>query len=196
VSSDAPARRPAGATDPRGAAVALGTGRARLARGTVAGTAGLALSLGWHATAGGGVPGIGALVLAACVAAAVCTWWAARRRGPVALLALTGSLQVGLHVLFELLAGHHGSAALLPGPGMTAAHVLAAAGVAWFLARGEDALWDVCAALTHAWAPAPAAVSPLARPAVPPLPPLRIDPAGVVLARSLPRRGPPALSMA
>jgi hypothetical protein len=177
--------------------VPLGTGPARIARGTVAGAACLALSLGWHATAGGSMPGIGALVLAACVAAAVCTWWGARRRGPVALLALTGSLQVGLHVLFELLAGHDGTAALLPGPGMTAAHVVAAAGVAWVLARGEDALWDVCAALTHAWAPGPAAVPAFPDlPAAPPVAVPRTAPTGVVLARSRPRRGPPALSMA
>jgi hypothetical protein len=183
--------------DPRGAAAALGTGRARLARGTVAGAACLALSLGWHASAGGAVPGVGAVLLAACLATAVCTWWAARRRGAVALLALTGGLQVGLHVLLQLLAGHGAAATLLPAPAMAAAHVLAAAGVAWVLARGEDALWEVCAALTHAWAPAPGAVVPSPAPlrAEPSAPP-RTDGAGVVLARSRPRRGPPALSMA
>jgi hypothetical protein len=183
--------------DPRGAAVSLGTGHARLARGAVAGAACLVLSLGWHVAAGGAVPGAGAVLLAACVAAAVGTWWAARRRGTVALLALTGSLQIGLHVLFELLTGHGAAGALLPGPAMTAAHLLAAAGVAWVLACGEDALWQVCAALTHASAPVPGAVPPPPElPALPALPWPRTDPAGVVLARSRPRRGPPALSTA
>ena len=183
--------------DPRGAAVRLGAGRARLARGTVAGAACLVLSLGWHAGAGGPVPGIGAVLLAGCVAVAACTWWAARRRGPGALFALTGSLQAGLHVLLQLLAGHGGTAGLVPGPEMVAAHVLAAAGMAWVLARGEDALWEVCAALTHAWAPVPGAVPPAPdRPAAPPPALPRTHPAGVLLARSRPRRGPPAPSMA
>jgi hypothetical protein len=183
--------------DPRGAAVALGAGRARLARGAVVGAVCLVLSLGSHAAAGGDVPGVGAVLLAGCVAVAVCTWWAARRRGPVALLALTGSLQVGLHLLLQLVAGHGATGALVPGPAMVAAHVLAAASMAWVLAGGEDALWEVCAALTHAWAPATGTASPVPPgPAVPPSPPTRMEPAGIVLARSRPRRGPPARSMA
>jgi hypothetical protein len=69
--------------------------------------------------------------------------------------------------------------------------------MAWVLTRGEDALWEVCAALTHAWVPAPGAVPPFpVRSATSPVTPPRSDPTGVVVARSRPRRGPPAPSMA
>jgi hypothetical protein len=179
--------------DHRGPAVALGTGAGRAARGAVSGTACVALSLSWHVAGGAPVPGLGAVLLSVVVAAAVCTWWADRRRGPVALVLLTAALQAGLHVLFGAVAGH--GAGLVPGPAMTAAHVLAAVGVAWLLARGEDAVWELCGALTHAWAPRrPAPLVPADTDA-----PVRwwpgadLAPRRVLFARSLPRRGPPAL---
>lgn len=186
-------RRVTRPADHRGPVVALGAGAGRAARGAVSGTACVALSLSWHVAGGGPVPGPGAVLLSVVVAAAVCTRWADRRRGPVALLLLTAGLQVGLHVLFGALAGH--DTGLVPGPAMTAAHVLAAAGVAWLLTRGEDAVWELCGALTHTWAPRrPDSVVP-AGPADPVRwwPGADLAPRRVLFTRSLPRRGPPAL---
>lgn len=184
-----PAAGPNGAL--RGPAVGLHTGWGRAVRGTVAGTGCAGLSLALHTAGGGAVPGAGAVLLAAVVASGAATWWADRRRGPAAFVLLTAGLQAVLHMLFGLLAGHESP---VPGVAMTAAHALAALGVAWLLLRGEDALWDLCGALTRAVAPVRAAGCP----AVTPLPVPHSAPAtprGVLLARVRPRRGPPLLSM-
>jgi hypothetical protein len=181
------------AADHRGPAVALGTGTGRILRGAVSGTAAVALSVSWHVAGGGAVPGAGPVLLAVVVAAAVCTWWADRRRGPVALILLTAGLQVALHGLFAAVGGH--GAHLAPGAAMIGAHALAAVGVGWLLTRGEDALWELCGALSHAWAPRPP------RPVAAPAPPVPVRwwpgadliPHRALFARALPRRGPPAL---
>ncbi|HEV7826447.1 MAG TPA: hypothetical protein VGP02_16240 [Mycobacteriales bacterium] len=179
--------------DPRGPAVALATGAGRFGRGAVSGAVCTALSVAWHVVGGASLPGIGALLLALGVATAASTWWAGRRRGPVALAALTAGLQLVLHAVFQLVAGHPADAG--SPPAMTTAHVLAALGVAWVLVRGEDTLWELCAVLTRVGAPRSTPV-PLPRPArvsfaghVHDLPVRR----GVLLARARPRRGPPLL---
>jgi hypothetical protein len=178
--------------DHRGTVVALAEGGGRIARGTVAGAVCVALSLGWHGAAGGVVPGVGALVLLTCLAAGVCTWWADRRRGPAALALLTVALQVGLHVVLQLVTGHP-PASLGAGAAMTVAHLVAAVGVAWVLARGDDVLWELCAVLVRVWTPARPVTPAPSRPAAPVRTDLwwEIPPHGVVLARALPRRGPP-----
>jgi hypothetical protein len=175
--------------------VVLGDGVGRTLRGTVAGAACLTLSLCLHVLAGGAVPGLGALLLMTCVAAGVCTWWADRRRGPGALVALSLGVQVVLHAMFALLAGHL-DVALGLDPAMGAAHVAAAVAMAWILARGEDALWELCGALAHVWAPAPSAQpAPLVQSAVPLRAPRRHLPLrGALLARARPLRGPPVVS--
>jgi hypothetical protein len=180
-------------TDPSGPAVALATGAGRFLRGTVGGALCTALSLAWHVAGGGPLPGIAAVLLGLCVSAAASTWWAGRRRGPVALAALSVGLQLVLHTVFQLVAGHPADAG--SPSAMTAAHILAALGVAWILVRGEDTLWELCAVLTRVWVPRSSPV-PIAVPArawfagsVRDLP----LPGGLLLARARPRRGPPAL---
>jgi hypothetical protein len=182
--------------DPTGPAVALHTGWARALRGAVAGSASAGLSLAFHAVGGGPLPGAGAVLLAAVVASGAAAWWAGCRRGPAALILLTCSLQVALHTLFQLLAGHDGAAMAASSsvPAMTAAHGLAAVAVAWLLARGEDALWELCGALTGALVPVPAVRCP-AGASLPAPHPADTPSRGIVLARARPRRGPPLLSM-
>ena len=171
----------------------LGAGPGRALRGTVAGAACLTLSLGFHVVAGGAVPGLGALLLLACVAAGVCTWSADRRRGLGSLLVLTVGVQAALHLMFALFTGHV-DAALGPDPAMGAAHATAAVAMAWFLARGEDALWDLSGALAHVWAPAlPPRPAPPCRPiARLRTPRCHLPLRGAMLARARPLRGPPA----
>jgi hypothetical protein len=184
-------------TDPRGELIAPAAGWGRVVRGSVLGTACVALSLGWHAAGGGTLPGTGALLLLAFLASAAGTCWAGRRRGPGALLLATVAGQVAVHGLAQLLTGH--PAGLLPeSAGMLAAHAAAAAGVAWLLARGEDLVWELCAALVHAWAPLPAPALPVACPAGASLAHLWPDvpPRGLVLVRERPRRGPPTARFA
>jgi hypothetical protein len=84
---------------------------------------------------------------------------------------------------------------------MTAAHVAAAAVSAWWLRRGERAVWElagkvvtVAVRLVHALVSAPAPLSPPSRrhPRALPLP----GPSGAILRYTVVRRGPPSHSTA
>ncbi|MEO3887701.1 hypothetical protein [Nonomuraea sp. B5E05] len=115
----------------------------RLARAVVFAAACGAVSAGGHALAGGGpvpLPVYAAAVLAALGLAYLID---GRERGPVAVLAATTGTQMLLHQLFERLAPAPASelAHAHPGPGMALVHLTVAALTAWWLHRGERALW-------------------------------------------------------
>ena len=64
-----------------------------------------------------------------------------RRRSLPGLLGAVVLVQIGVHIA---LLDHHATPAgqpVLVGPGMVVAHALASAVLAWWLARGEDAVW-------------------------------------------------------
>ncbi len=103
---------------------------------------------------------------------------------------------------------HHALEGPLDEPGMTAAHLLAAVVCGWWLARGEQALWLVLDLAGHAAAALATLVAALAAllgrpvPTTPDLAPAGADrtawsdprpPVLRLLARSVGRRGPPAL---
>ncbi|MGN9842006.1 hypothetical protein ACTMTI_28150 [Nonomuraea sp. H19] len=169
----------------------------RLSRAVVFATACGAVSAGGHALAGGGlVPFEGYLAgLLAVLATAYLI--AGRERGPAAVLAATVGAQTVLHQLFERLAPAAGPdpAHAHPAPGMALAHLTVAALTAWWLLRGERALW----LLIRLYATRPPLIRLLVTaPAGFPLPSWRpVTPdvpayAGKTVSRAVSRRGPPA----
>ncbi|MFC5819652.1 MFS transporter [Nonomuraea harbinensis] len=124
----------------------------RLARTAVFAVVCLSLGMVAHSLAGGSVPGP-AMVAGFFVAAGGAYPLAGRERGPRAILALLGGLQLVLHVMFSLShavspaagAAHaaHASAGLAPDLGMLVAHGWAVGLTALWLARGEAALWGL-----------------------------------------------------
>lgn len=171
----------------------------RLARAVVFATVCGAVSAGGHMLAGGG-PVPFPVYLAAVLATLAMAYLADRReRGLGAVLAATVGTQTLLHQIFERFApgeltGHvHGPAAT----GMMLVHLTVAALTAWWLHRGERALWLIIrlygiplpAVGLLATAPAmPETGRPVRRPVTSEAAPRR----GRLVSRTISRRGPPA----
>ncbi|MFJ8232197.1 hypothetical protein ACIQ9E_19865 [Streptomyces sp. NPDC094448] len=171
-----------------------------------------ALSATGHMVMSGHVVPLAVLLPAFAVAAATGWLAAARRRGPLAIGTGLLTAQGALHFLYAGAqgdaGGHHqgtGTAAVdwLPtgGPGMLAAHVLAAAVCGLWLARGEESFFRLARAV------AALAFTPLklllASPDAHHVPRRRALPrttgparsgAAVLLGHTLVRRGPPPLT--
>lgn len=137
----------------------------------------LAVSLLGHAAGGGAVRVTAGLVVGGLILAATCIAVAGAQRGFAGIATVTIAGQLFLHLLAGTEA-HHGHAGAAPaGPGMVAAHVLAALAVSAFVADGERLVWTLCALVTtrrlnillDVTAPAPpsAAPSPAAVASVP-----------------------------
>ncbi len=184
----------------------------------------VALAVGAHWTAGGMVPSVPVLIVGIVLAARVCWGVSAARMSWPRLTGFVLAVQAGLHIGFAVWAPTGGSRPavasaaeasathltamtrgaagvdLLPGgPAMIAAHLVAAVGLAWWLAVGERLLWRAArGAVTVARRAAgrlhrrglrvlPAAVGPLPR-----LPLHRRTCRPVLLHHIVVRRGPPA----
>ncbi|MEQ4721549.1 hypothetical protein [Nonomuraea sp. B19D2] len=117
----------------------------RLARAVVFATVCGAVSAGGHALAGGGLVPFGVYLAGVLAALGLAYLIDGRERGPAAVLVATTSTQLVLHQLFERLAPAAGAGAAHghPAPGMTLVHLTVAALTAWWLHRGERALWLV-----------------------------------------------------
>ncbi|UBU17567.1 hypothetical protein [Nonomuraea gerenzanensis] len=115
----------------------------RLARAVVFATVCGAVSAGGHALAGGGPVPFGGHLAGVLAALGLAYLIDGRERGPAAVLAATAGTQLLLHQLFERLASGvapgpgHGH----PAPGMVLVHLTVAGLTAWWLHRGESALW-------------------------------------------------------
>ncbi|MFI6922776.1 hypothetical protein ACIBIZ_22735 [Nonomuraea spiralis] len=169
----------------------------RLSRAVVFATVCGAVSAGGHLLAGGGAVPLwgGALGVLTALAAALLV--SGRERGPAAVLAATTLTQLVLHQLFERLAPATGVAPGHghPAPAMTLVHLTVAALTAWWLHRGERALWLMIRLYA---APPPVTALLLLAPVevtIPPRrPPAHADvpaPMGRTACRTLTRRGPP-----
>ncbi|MFC6882472.1 MULTISPECIES: hypothetical protein [Actinomadura] len=183
----------------------------RCARGAFLAAVCTLLSLGGHVLGGAGdccVPPWQAVAVTGAVVGALCVALARRMMSFRRILAVVGWAQVAFHFSFTVAApgpGHHmgapapGAAGgvagpFAMGPSMLAGHALAAVAAAVLLAGAERALWWLCGAVF-----AVAFARLLTRPAPVRRAPWTVvvqdDPAprlGVVLARSVRRRGPPA----
>ncbi len=174
----------------------------RLSRAVVFATVCGAVSAGGHALAGGGPVPLEVYLAGVLAVLASAHLIDGRERGPVAVLAATVSAQTVLHQLFERLAPAadagpaHGHPA--PAAGMALAHLTVAALTAWWLYRGERALWLVLR--LYATPPpvirllvsAPVGVAaPSWRPVTPPEIPAYV---GRTVSQTVSRRGPPARS--
>ncbi|SDI42016.1 hypothetical protein [Nonomuraea jiangxiensis] len=117
----------------------------RLSRAVVFAAVCGAVSAGGHALAGGGPVPFGVYLAGVLGAFGLACLIDGRERGPAAVLAATVGAQMVLHQLFERVApgaaGDPGHAH--PAFGMALAHLTVAALTAWWLHRGERALWLV-----------------------------------------------------
>lgn len=173
-----------------------GRGGARVARGLTLAVSCLLLSAAAHATAGGGAPGLEPALMGAGVLSVVCVAAADRRRSFAGILGVVAVSQPVLHVLLALSHEPAATAAVVPDRGMVLAHVVAGLIVAALLAVAEAAVWAMAAlSSTYLLRLPRRLVGGL--PAVPTSLPARPGPAparpphGVLLCRSVTRRGPP-----
>jgi hypothetical protein len=152
-----------------------------------------------HAAAGGDVsthPGFVLVALLLCVA---CVALADRRRSVLEIAAMLVFTQPVLHVLLTFDGHHQAQVAALPSLGMVLAHVLSALALTLLLAGAENVAWSLAALsatvlLTR--------VRELLASPVLTTSPIRVSgdgvnlaaaPRSVLLVRSTPWRGPPAL---
>ncbi|MGH8826752.1 MAG: hypothetical protein ACRDVZ_03935, partial [Jiangellaceae bacterium] len=149
-----------------------------------------------HVAAGGGVPTEFGFIFAATLLAVACVALADRRRSAAEIGVVLIASQPALHILFEL--GSHTGQPATPGWSMVLAHMLAAAGLTVVLAGAESVLWSLASLsvtvlisrtrrLLGRVAPTPPRLRP------PPVHPDLTIAFVLLLPRSAPRRGPPAL---
>ncbi|TDD90127.1 hypothetical protein [Actinomadura rubrisoli] len=181
----------------------------RCVRGAFLAAACTLLSLGGHVLGGAGdccLPPLPAVLAAGGVVGALCVGLAGRMMSFRRILAVMGWAQVAFHLAFTLAApgpAHHmgagapeaGPPGLAMGPSMLAGHAVAAVSAAALLAGAERAVWWLYGAVFAVALAARLVVRP-AETHRPPWPVVVADdPAprlGVLLARAVRRRGPPA----
>jgi len=197
----------------RGAPAGPLTGRSRLLRAGVLGSASMLLATGAHLMGGGAVPSAGLLAVAAFLVGLVAVTATSRRCRLRLLLPLLAVEQAVLHLVFNaadagtaclLAATHAGHAATSgggclpadpmtmapPSPAMWVSHLVATVLTAWLLTRGEAVLWALAERLVRLATAVPGARPSRRRPVLvtPALPTL----AAVLLGRAA-ARAPPAL---
>ncbi|MCH0539126.1 hypothetical protein I3F58_06050 [Streptomyces sp. MUM 203J] len=149
---------------------------------------------------------LGSLLTAFALTCGLAWVFGGRRRGAWSIGTGLLAVQGALHLTFAGARGHHGGghgggaslADALPTPGMTGAHLLAAAVCGLWLACGEAALFRLArTAFVPLRPPLTAVRLPLAPRPPRPVPRSRADQPtrGAVLARARTRRGPPVLAV-
>ncbi|MEV4174627.1 hypothetical protein [Nonomuraea sp. NPDC049709] len=196
----APSGPPAGSPATAGGSVAA-SAVLRLSRAVVFATVCGAVSAGGHALAGGATVPFGVYLAGVLAALGLAYAIDGRERGPAAVPAATVSTQMVLHQLFDRLAPAIGPdhAHAHPSSGMVLVHLTVAALTAWWLHRGERALWLM---IRLYGAPRPVIrllVTAPARADAGPEPPRRLPVrpgaaacAGRTVPGTISRRGPPA----
>ncbi|MBP2336334.1 hypothetical protein JOF41_002512 [Saccharothrix coeruleofusca] len=158
--------------------------------GAVGATSGLLAAL-VHTGAAGQPPPAPQVVVFTAGVAWLALPFADRRRGPGAILAVVGLVQLTAHLSLSLLSHPH---RLVPTPAMALGHLVATLLVVAVLTGAETAVFRLAAALAAALprrlAPPPATAALRIPIAAHPLPPVR----DVLRRRAAPRRGPPAHS--
>ncbi|MGW6502136.1 hypothetical protein [Nonomuraea angiospora] len=168
----------------------------RLVRAVVFATVCGAVSAGGHALAGGGLVPFEVYLAGVLAALGLAYLIDGRERGPAAVLVATVSTQMLMHQLFERLtpAAEAGPAHGHPAPGMALVHLTMAALTAWWLHRGESALWLM---IRLYGVPQPIVALPAAvpveagRPSWRPVTPYLPAYAGRTVSGAIRRRGPP-----
>ncbi|MEV4360506.1 hypothetical protein ACWEPL_55050 [Nonomuraea sp. NPDC004186] len=169
----------------------------RLVRAVVFATVCGAVSAGGHALAGGGLVPFEVYLAGVLAALGLAYLIDGRERGAVAVLVATVGTQMLLHQLFERLtpAAEAGPAHGHPAPGMALVHLTMAGLTAWWLHRGERALWLMIRlyGAPRLIVPLPAAAVPAgtARPSWRPVTPYLTAYAGRTVSGAILRRGPP-----
>ncbi len=175
----------------------------RLARAVVFATVCGAVSAGGHALAGGAPVPFGVYLAGVLAALGLAYLIDGRERGPAAVLAATVSTQMVLHQIFDRLAPGDPAAPghAHPQAGMALIHLTVAALTAWWLHRGESALWLM---IRLYGAPLPAVRLPVLLDAAAGAKPLTWRPmasglppalSGRAVSCPITRRGPPARAL-
>jgi hypothetical protein len=120
------------------------------------------LTAAGHGAAGGRLPHVGAVGALFLLGAALAVPLAQRRRSLLGLAVCLAAAQIVGHVVLTVTDSHGHAHGLLPGPGMLAAHALAALGVAAVVAWADDLVAAFAALARGLLGPASAlvAVSP------------------------------------
>jgi hypothetical protein len=168
----------------------------RILRGASLALACTLIAVGGHVLGGGDVPPVGALLAVAATGGAAFVILANRQRAFGQIFVAAVATQVAFHGAFSLSAGAYGHPihdpiASLASPSMLTGHLLAAAVAASLLGYGERAVWALYELARIVRVPELAVV----RPVVPPRFHLATrhhqSTRALLLARTLPRRGPP-----
>jgi hypothetical protein len=189
-------------------------------RATVFAVVCVLLGAAGHALASGTLPPLVGLITGLPLVALLTGWLARRQRTLPVLAAAVTSTQLSLHALFDyaaanpaagdphaghlaVAAGHAGHAAGSLTAAMACAHLVAGMAAAWWLRRGESAVFAHCAAMAAAVLPLVhlfTSDDPIVLPAAPLAPPRQTDPLvrlhEAPLRHSVVRRGPPAALLA
>lgn len=148
------------------------------------------IAMAGHVVGGGESPDAAVLVIAAIVVGGSVSGLAHRKFSPAAVLGMLAAAQGAFHLLFTVTAHHHPNHGVDVGR-MLAFHAVAALVSGAVLARGEEMLFRLFAALRRQVLrvvhPGPASALPRWSVAAPAPIPLR----GALATRVHPRRGPP-----
>ncbi|MBB5787730.1 hypothetical protein [Jiangella mangrovi] len=176
----------------------LGRGRARVARGLVMSAACLLLPTLAHVAAGGDVSTTPGFIVVALLLCGASVALADRRRSVAEIAAMLVFTQPVLHILLTFDGHHEAPVSAVPSSGMVVAHVLSAAALTLLLAGAENVTWSLAALSATVLLTRVRELLALPAPVASPVRvrdggPVAAAPRGVMLVRSTPWRGPPAL---
>jgi hypothetical protein len=163
----------------------------RTARGVFVAFSSAGLAITAHALAGGGLPDTALTLLLTALIGWIGGALAEKTEGPIGVLAVLGTAQLGMHLVLTVLMGHMGPVRADMYLAHAGATVLTAALLTYAESMLRAAVASLWLLLPVVWRPAPVPAGPAPAPVPSPLETPHIS---VVLRRVHGRRGPPQYS--